>query len=147
MGPPPDGDPSSAPAGCVVPQAARCPVLTASGLLLGAETRVRTACGLGPSAPSSSAGVVSRVWTTSGPGPATAGDSGPGLCVRISRDVGPPGLEALEPDSCSVAPAGTEPSGAGAMPGGRSQTALARAPGDSLEMKGGTGRERCEEQK
>ena len=115
MGPPPDGDPSSAPAGCVVPQAARCPVLTASGLLLGAETRVRTACGLGPSAPSSLAGVVSCIGAVRGPGPATAGYPGSDLCASISRDAGPSDPGALDPDVCLRALRGVGPSGTGGM--------------------------------
>ena len=91
-GPPQDGD-STALAARGVPQvdARVAPaVLTASGLLLGAEMRART-FGLGPSAPSSSAGGVSCARAFSGPGPATAGYPGPGLCASISRDAGPPG--------------------------------------------------------
>ena len=135
-GPPQVGD-SSAQAVRGVPQgdARVAPaVLVTSVLPLGAEKCAWTV-GLGPSAPSSSAGGVSCARAFSGPGPATAGYPGPGLCACISRDAGPPGPGALDPDVCTRALGGAGPSGTGEMTGGRSQTAQSRIPGDSREKR------------
>ena len=75
-------------------------VLTASDLLKGVETSVRTVRGLGPSAPYLSTGAVLRARTVRGLGPTAAGYPGSGLCAGIFRDAGPlvPGM--LDPDVC-----------------------------------------------
>ena len=72
-------------------------VLTASDLLKGVETSVRTVRGLGPSAPCFPAGVVLRAGAVRGPGPAAAGYPGSDLCAGISRDAGPSDPGALDP--------------------------------------------------
>ena len=114
-GSPPAGE-IPAPAAGGVPQVVGCgapAVITASTLLLGADSCVRTARGLGPSAPSSSAGLALCVGTVRGPGPASSGRPGMDLRVRVSRDMGPSVPGPLDPDLCVRTSRGVGPSGTG----------------------------------